>query len=700
MRYFYILELWHSLEEFRLKNGLKLANFLKNLVNVSFIIFQNFWSKKNFTLITLFLMIGLSLLWRSFDVNLQANFLKLNYSSDVNRLFSPLVFAIKFLSQIAENSKIDQVLLAEIVFNCLGILLAIFCSINLSKSLICEDIVTKNILLFSLVFSYFFGLSFKIFSFEINLLKFLVIIYLSLSLRENVKSNFFVNLLAIFCGVLLVLSKCQLIFLVLAFELMQFFSLKKEFIKYRDDQSLICYLRLRYTLNLIARVLLTSVLIIILMLNKKLVNLTDIFEQVRQFDFENYKFFSSQIINKLFQENNSQGFFAILSRDILLVFLLLIISRIKIYQDNKTLVYGIVNIFFIIFFIASFFMILLKGYDDKILKILFFNLNIPLVLMVFCKSLIEKKINLKKHYIVLLMLVSLAIGDYYVFFEIIFYLPFLWFIIHLIFLKRITKKISEAFDYQDLNVVDRLFLLKDLRLKIIFMLFIIASIYYAFYVNFFVICFVNILIFCYQLVFFEKINTKILKNNQYHFLISVLIVLTITYLSIISLKGFDLMGQKHHSFFINQQQDINTFVVEKLSKLLKQEDQIVIVDDQNTIDLNSLVLKTKLSIKDIIILSNFSDIHEFSKLANKKIKFLLINNSFIFNNESCLISKFEQLMRIPSFRIFYTKNFQNYGHYLASYNAKDNYSFYYNKIDNLSLKENFIIYDYYLLHRK
>lgn len=704
MRYFYLLELWHLLEEYRLKNGQKLANFLKNLINIFFVKFQNFWLKKNCGLFALAMMMFLCLVWRSFAIDLQANFLKLNYINDPELLFSPLLFALDFLVHIAEITGINHVLLAEIVFNAMGIFLAIFCSLNLNKSLISADLITKNVLLFSFIFSYFFGLSFKIFSFEISLLKLLVIAYISLSLRENVKSNFFINLLAIACGILLVLSKWQLIILVFAFEFMQFFSFKKELIKYHDDHSLLSYLKLRYTLNLIARTLLTSSIIVILMLNKKLLGLGDIFDQIKQFDYENYRFFSSQIINKLFQESNSFGFFAILSRDILLFFLVLIISQFKTVNDSSSFESAILNKFFTIFFIASFAIILLMGYDNKILKLLFFNINIPLIFIVFVRSLIAEKFNFKKHLIVLLIFVALALGDYYIFYEIIFYLPSLWFIIHLIFLKKINKKITHIDYFKDLNFVDRWLFLRDLRSKIIFIFFIIFLIYLAFSIDFFIACFVNIIIFCYLLVFFEKINYKILKNKQYHFFISVTIILAITYLIILSFKGFDLVGQRPNSFFGYQRSFLNNFISDKISKLLKPEDGIVIIDDQNAIDLNFLVLKNKLFTKNIVTLNTFSDNEEFSKLTNKKIKFFLINNSFIFNNKSCLISKYEQLMKIEMFKDFYLKNFKKHGRYLISQSWKKNYSFYNHKIDNLNdnlnFEENFLIYDIIVLYRK
>ncbi|MFM7620352.1 MAG: hypothetical protein ACKO47_01940 [Alphaproteobacteria bacterium] len=702
MRYFYLLELWHSLEEYRLKNGQKFASFLKNLVSILLIKLQNFWLKKNFISITLLTLMSLSLFWRSFEVGLHGNFLKLNLFDNSKNFFSPLDYALNFFANVSDNFHINQVLLAEIIFNLLGVLLAFFCSFNLSRSLISNDLRTKNILLFSLIFCYFCGLSLKMFSFQIVLLKAIVIVYISLSLRENVKSSFFINIITIGCGLLLVLIRWQLVFLLLAFELMQFFSLKKELVKYCDEEFGIFFVKIRYSLNLIARILLTSCILAVLMINKKILNLHDIFEQIKQFNFENYKFFSSQLVNRLYRESNSQGFFAVLSNEILLFFFTLIIFFMT--NCNHKLFYALSAIDFLkqfltIFFIASFATLLLIGYDDKVLKLLFININSFLVFMVFFKSLIANKFNFKKHAIVLLIFISLALGDFYVFFEVIFYLPFLWFIIHLIFLKRIAKKLPTKTIYNDLNQLDNFFLLRSLYSKIIFILLITLICFWAFYFNFFLLWLFNTAIFCYLLVFFEKINYKILKNYQYHFLTSLTIFLAITYLVILSFKGFDLSGHRQNSFFTYQRNILNGSIANKLSKFVKQEDEIVIIDEQNVIDRNSLIAKTNILEKNIFFKNNFIISEELSKLTNKKNKFFIINNSFIFNNKSCLISKFEQLMRDNEFKDYYFKNPKELVQYKVSQNLLKNYSFYNNKIDNINLEENFLIYDFILLLR-
>lgn len=160
-----------------------------------------------------------------------------------------------------------------------------------------------------------------------------------------------------------------------------------------------------------------------------------------------------------------------------------------------------------------------------------------------------------------------------------------------------------------------------------------------------------------------------------------------------------MSGHRQNSFFTYQRNILNSSIANKLSKFVKQEDEVVIIDEQNVIDRKTLIAKSQILEKNIFFKNNFIISEELPKLTYKKNKFFIINNSFIFNNKSCLISKFEQLMRDKEFRDYYFKNPKQLVQYKVSQNLLKNYSFYNNKIDNINLEENFLIYDFILLLR-
>lgn len=703
MGYFYLLELWHSIEECRLKNGQKFANFLKKIYDNFFNNFKNFCFAKNSQKFFGFFAIILSLVWRWIFLHDQTNFRFINYSANFSNEFSPLVVILNYLEKVVENNSFNHFLLAEIIYIGCGVFLMYIVSRNLTNSALSSNVFSKNLLFFSLIFCYFFGFNLTLFSFELFYLKFLVIIYITLSLRENVKTNFFVNLTAILSFILMVISKWQLFFLFFAHEFLKLFCLKRELIKYSFDSNKLMAVKLRYFLNLTARILITLTILVVLVLHQKIFSINDVINQIKTFDFENYKFFSSQILNKLYRENNSLGFYVILSREILLIFWLIIIFKItkKKYLNSSLSSADIIILdkFFDSFFVASFAMILIVGYDDKILKLLFLTINFSLVFFIFIASIINQNFNFRKYGIVLLLLISIALGDYKVFFEIFFYLPFSWFIIHLILLRKLSKKISSN-DLKNLNLIENFYFLKKIHYKIFFGLIVVTLIYCQFYFSFFVAWFISVGFFSWQLVFFNKINQKFLKNDHFHFLLTIVVVMTFVYYTILSLNFFELSNYNFHSEFTKQKKYLNSYLVNKINSNARQDDVIIIIDNQQLLDAKLLEKNNNISPKNIILINNFKNSDILSKITNKKNKIFIINNSFIFNNKSCLISNFEELSRIAEFKTFFRKNLNFSGSFKLAYSSLKNYNFYNNKTDNSNIEENYLIYDFHILLRK
>ena len=703
MRYFYLLELWHLLEEYRFKNGQKFANFLKKIGDIFFCNFKNMFFAKNSQKIFGFFAIILSLVWRWIFSEDQANFKLINYSPNFSNEFSPLVIILNYLQQVVENNSFNHFLLAEIIYIGCGVFLMYIVSRNLTNSALSSNVFSKNLLFFSLIFCYFFGFNLTVFSFELFYLKFLVIIYITLSLRENVKTNFFVNLSAILVVILMVISRWQLVFLVFAHEFLKLFCLKHELIKYSFDSNKLMVVKLRYFLNLTARILITLTMLVVLVLHQKIFSINDVVNQIKTFDFENYKFFSSQILNQLYQENNSLGFYAILSREILLIFWLIIIFKItkKKYLNSSLSSADIIILdkFFDSFFVASFAMILIVGYDDKILKLLFLTINFSLVFFIFIASIINQNFNFRKYGIVLLLLISMALGDYKVFFEIFFYLPFFWFIVHVILLKKLSKKMPN-YHMKNLNLIENFCILKNIGHKIFFGLVVLTLIYCQFYFSFFIAWFISVGLFSLQLVFFNKINQKFLKNYYFHFLLNLVVVMSFVYFAIISLKASEISNYSLHSVFTKQKNYLNSYLFNKIADNTKHDDAVVIIDNQNLFDAKLLEKNNNISAKNIILINNFKNVDILSKITNKKNKIFIINNSFIFNNKSCLISNFEELTRIAEFKTFFKKNLNFSGSFKLTYSSLKNYNFYNKKTDNSSIEENYLIYDFYLLLRK
>jgi hypothetical protein len=345
---------------------------------------------------------------------------------------------------------------------------------------------------------------------------------------------------------------------------------------------------------------------------------------------------------------------------------------------------------------------------DYRVKEIFCLLNFPAIIYIFFNIIFHKKIYFKRHGIVLAIIALVSIGDSKIFFEIFFYLPYIWFVFFIIFASKLRHKILKNNLVSKLNNFDKLFILYSKKSIFLFVVLVAIFLIMEFTINFLLAWWIAVILICLMIRFYNKINEKLFFIRKFHFLISIIFVVNFVYFFSFILANFRIYGDKNIYYFFKERQNAKSVVINEVNTLThknnQKERQILLISSaQNSFQDIPVFLKNKITnyLEISIDLSKNLSNNNLKKAINNQNDIIIFNNSFIIDEYFCLISNFEQMMRSSYFK----KNLSDY--YLFNkrikifHNFKNDFNFY--DKDETRLGDNstqFLIYDFEIFLRK
>jgi hypothetical protein len=705
MNYFDFVNFFGKIEEYRLKKASKINKFLTKISNNFYHKIENILDSSNYVLIFNLSIILAGILLRSilpFE-NLELISQENEYLLS-NQNFNLIEFINNILAGIIEKYFVNKFFIAELLVNIQGIFTMVIINKLLKNSIFGKNRVGRNLFILTSCFSYFIGFNFTnqiMFNYNKHYLISLYLIYLSLLLTKSLEKKTIYYFLTISFSIAIILTKIQGIFLILGGEFFIFF--------YRDKIKNYLFFSLRlgcYFLIVIGCYCL---------INKGLT--IDIFyNELNQWQFFSNKFFTNKIINEIYKNQNSLVFFDVLSREIQLIFLLIFcyhkILRSKF--ENHSLKDFLQNnwqlsFFWMIFFSSSLMLFFDKNIDYKSIEI-FCLLNFSTVILIFFEILFSKKINFKKHGIVLGFIAILALSDHELFFEIFYYLPNLWFIFFVIFSLKFRSK---NIDQNQLNFIEKFFILRDYKSVILLFSAILIHCFIALKLAFYFSFLFSIFAICWMIVMFNNINHKILKNNYLHFFLAVFLVVNFTYFFGLIITNLNIYGEKNRNLFTQQRHIVKLDIINKINDISDKSDEILIISSpKNSLrDIAFFLPNNKISFLELP--SNYFNLNSFHKdsfnnfkfifdgIKLTKYKIIIIENSSILNKYYCSISYLEELNKLKDFSKSFITNYNFFIRVSVNSIANNDISFFdTQQVNSSSNLNNFLIYDYEIYIRK
>lgn len=710
MNYFDFVNFFGKIEEYRLKKASKLNKFLTKISNNFYHKIENILDSSNYVLIFNLSIILAGILLRSISPfeNLELISQENEYLLS-NQNFNLIEFINNILAGIIEKYSVNKFFIAELLVNILGIFTMLIINKLLKNSIFGENRVGRNLFILTSCFIYFIGFNFTnqvMFNYNKHYLISLYLIYFSLLLTKSFEKKTIYYFLTISFSIAIIFTKIQGIFLILGGEFFIFF--------YRDKikNYLFFFLRLGcYFLTMIGCYCLISNGLTIDILHNELNQW-----QLNQWQFFSNKFFTNKIINEIYKNQNSLVFFDVLSREIQLIFLLIFcyhkILRLKF--ENHSLKDFLENnwqlsFFWMIFFSSSLMLFFDKNIDYKSIEI-FCLLNFSTVILIFFEILFSKKINFKKHGIILGFIAILALFDRELFFEIFYYLPNLWFIFFIIFSLKFRSKIS---DHSQLNFIEKFFILRDYKSVILLFSAILIYCFIAVKLAFYFSFLFSIFAICWMIVMFNNINHKILKNNYLHFFLAVFLVVNFTYFFGLISANLNIYGEKNRNFFIQQHHIVKLDIINKINDIGDKSDEILIISSpKNSLrDIAFFLPNNKINFLELP--SNYFNLNSFKKdsfnnfkfifdgIKLTKFKIIIIENSSILNKYYCSISYLEELNRLKDFSKDFITNYNFFIRIIVKSLANKDINFFdVQQVNSSSNLNNFLIYDYEIYIRK
>lgn len=706
MIYFDFLKIYKKIEDLRLKNAKLISNLLQKTTNNFLENTQKSLSKPfNILLISIGIIV-FGIVIRSFSPFDHFQIL----SSDSFILPNQQKIMLGELMnnsivKIIEKFELNNFVIAELVLFFLGIVTCWTSYKLLKKSIFSFDRVGLNLIILSEVFIYFIAFNFSdnaMFNFNKHYLISLFIIYYSLIATNNSDKKISYDFLIAIISALLILLKMQNIFLVIFGEIFLFFLRK------RPKNTGYFLIRLMIFLAIIA-------IYWTMIIKGSIYN-------VFLFDFTNWhfflhKFFDHKIINEIYLNQHSRGFFWMLSQEIFLVFLMLFCYRqilnskiIFSNQVNKTSQQILLNFFWIIF-LASLIMSLCANRIDYNEKEIFCLLNFPAVIYIFFNILFTKRIDFKRHGIALAIIAVIGFGDSKIFFEIFFYFPYIWFVFFIIFSTKLKHKILKNNLSSKLNDLEKFFVLYSKKTIFLFVVIVTIFLIMEFIINFLLAWLIALILLCLMIVNYHRINQKLFSVKKNHFLISVIFIVNFVYFFNFVLANFRIYGDKNFYFFAKERQDIKSILINEINYLGNKNNQTLIISSpHNSFQDISTFIKNKIT--NHVEIPYFSSVNlanknEYYEIGNNLEKFIniannviAIDNSTIIGKYFCAISNFEQMMRFGYFKKLLNDNYFFYKRIKIFYSFKDDLNFYDNTELSIIASTQFIIYDYEIFLRK
>ena len=703
MIYFDFLKIYKKIEDLRLKNAKTISNSLQEIAN-SFLenIQKGLLKPFNILLISLYI-IGFGVVIRSF---LPFDHLQILRSEGLiltnQRGLMLGDFFNNLIVNIIDKYQLNHFLIAELLMIILGIVTCFISFKILKKSIFSYDRVGVGLIILAEVFGYFVALNFSddaIFNFNKHYLISLFIVYSSLLASAINNKKIIYNFLLAFIGASLILLKWQNIFLVIFGEIFLIFFSKKS--KNIADFFIRVIIISIITLSYLSFIFKGSVVDMII-------------NDFTNWHFFSHKFLNHKIINEIYLNQNSRGYFWLLSQEIFLVFLLLFCyqqflnSKISDgHDDRKYLNQLRLNFFWIIFF-ASLIMSLCENKIGYKVKEIFCLLNFPAIIYIFFNILFSKKIDFKRHGIVLAIIALIGIGDSKIFFEIFFYLPYFWFVFFIIFASKLRYKILKNKLIGKLNNSDKFFILYSKKSIFLFVVLVAIFLIIEFTVNFLLAWLIAVILILLMIIFCNKINQKIFFARKFHFLISIIFIVNFAYFFSFILANFRIYGNKNIYYFLKERQNVKSVLINEINVLSDIHDQTLIISSlSNSFYDISVFLKSRVTnyfempIVSNTSLSNKIFYNNIKKSINERNDVIVFNNSFIIGEYFCLISNFEQMMRFSDFKKILSDNYLFKKRIKIFHNFKNDFNFY-NKesIDLGDDSKQFLIYDFEIFVRK
>jgi hypothetical protein len=705
MNYFDFVNFFGKIEEYRLKKASKINEFFTKKSNNFYRKIENILDSSNYFLIFNLSIILAGILLRSilpFE-NLELISQENEYLLS-NQNFNLIEFINNILAGIIEKYFVNKFFIAELLVNIQGIFTMVIINKLLKNSIFGENRVGRNLFILTGCFSYFIGFNFTnqiMFNYNKHYLISLYLIYLSLLLTKSLEKKTIYYFLTISFSIAIILTKIQGIFLILGGEFFIFF--------YRDKIKNYPFLFLRLCCYFF-------IMIGCYCLINKGLTIDIFYNELNQWQFFSNKFFVNNFINKIYRNQNLLVFFDVLSREIQLIFLLIFcyhkILRSKF--ENHSLKDFLENnwqlsFFWMIFFSSSLMLFFDKNIDYKSIEI-FCLLNFSTVILIFFEILFSKKINFKKHGIVLGFIAILALSDRELFFEIFYYLPNLWFIFFVIFSLKFRSKII---DQTQLNFIEKFFILKDYKSLILLFSAILIHCFIALKLAFYFSFLFSIFAICWMIVMFNNINHKILKNNYLHFFIAVFLVVNFTYFFGLIVANLNIYGEKNRNLFTQQHNIVKLDIINKINDISDKSDEILIISSpKNSFrDIAFFLPNNKISFLELP--SNYFNLNSFYRdsfdnskfifdgIKLTKYKIIIIENSSILNKYYCSISYLEELNKLKDFSKAFTTNYNFFIRISVNSIVNNDISFFYaQQVNSNSNLNNFLIYDYEIYIRK
>jgi hypothetical protein len=705
MNYFDFVNFFGKIEEYRLKKASKINEFLTKISNNFYRKIENILDSSNYFLIFNLSIILAGILLRSISPfeNLELISQENQYLLS-NQNFNLIEFINNILAGIIEKYFVNKFFIAELLVNIQGIFTMLIINKLLKNSIFGENRVGRNLFILTSCFGYFIGFNFTnqiMFNYNKHYLISLYLIYLSLLLTKSLEKKTIYYFLTISFSIAIILTKIQGIFLILGGEFFIFF--------YRDKikNYLFFFLRLCcYFLMMIGCYCL---------INKGLT--IDIFyNELNQWQFFFNKFFTNNVINEIYKNHHPLVFFDVLSREIQLIFLLIFcyhkILRSKF--ENHSLKDFLQNnwqlsFFWMIFLSSSLMLFFDKNIDYKSIEI-FCLLNFSTVILIFFEILFSKKINFKKHGIVLGFIAILALSDRELFFEIFYYLPNLWFIFFIIFSLKFRSKII---DHTQLNFIEKFFVLRDYKSLILLFSAILIHCFIALKLAFYFSFLFSIFAICWMIVMFNNINHKILKNNYLHFFLAVFVVVNFIYFFGLIITNLNIYGEKNRNYFSQQHHIAKIDIINKINDISDRSDKILIISSpKNSLrDITFFLPNNNISFLELP--SNYFNLSSFNKDSFNNLKFIvdsiklikykiiIIENSSILNKFYCSIPYLEELNKLKDFSNAFTANYNFFIRISVNSFVNNDISFFnVQQVNSSSNLSNFLIYDYEIYIRK
>ena len=479
MNCFDFLKIYKNIEDLRIKNAIKINYFLKKFANCYVEKINKILRNNQFILAISLIMIMAGMFLRSTQIfdNLQI-FSAKNTILSVNKSLNFTDFINQFFFNFIEKFHFSNFLVAEIIVQIIGISSIIICFFLIKNSIFNNDRVGRNLFILANIFIYFLSFNFEnnsILNLNKHYLLSLYIIYLSSIVSNYNQKKIIYNLFYTAIILLLILLKMQNIILVFFGELFLYFRRKE--IKNHS------FFLIRFLLNTIFALGLYHLIL-------NIPATLDIFNDIKNWDFFSHKFINNNLLSEIYKNQNSIGFFEILSKEILLIFLLIFSyqqslkfdftgNSVKINQQNQIKL----NYFWIVF-CFSFLMIFCEKKIDQQAIELFLILNFPSAIIILFAVFLAQKFDFRRHGIIIAIIALIAISDSKIFFEIFKYLPNFWYIFLIIFANKLRSKINKNPTEIKLNYIEQFFILRGYKSIILLISLIIIFLLIEFKINY------------------------------------------------------------------------------------------------------------------------------------------------------------------------------------------------------------------------